>query len=138
MYVGNVLNFTFKTSYDNLFNFLNSIMTHVGHTAFATLQIELYRVVDYDRKWSTKFNSDCMLGTFYISLLRRLLIIINNFQNIWPTAFATTMNWTMQWTIIASSLQISGALYVGKLFYFSFFQCWNTAEKTAKRLLENC
>ena len=55
--------FTFKTSYD-IFNFLNGIRGHVGHTAFATLQIELYRVVDYDSKWSTKFHNDCMLGTF--------------------------------------------------------------------------
>ena len=28
---------------------------------FATLQIELYRVVGYDSKWSTKFHKDCML-----------------------------------------------------------------------------
>ena len=40
---------------------------------FATLQIELYRVVDYDSKWSTKFHKDCMLETFVISLLRRLM-----------------------------------------------------------------
>ena len=46
------------------FNFLNGIRGHVGHTAFATLQIELYRVVHYDSKWSTKFNNDCMLGIF--------------------------------------------------------------------------
>ena len=46
------------------FNFLNSIRAHVGHTAFATLQIELYRVVDYDSKWSTKFHKDCMLEIF--------------------------------------------------------------------------
>ena len=43
------------------FNFQNSIMAHVGHRAFATLQIELYRVVDYDIKWSTKLHIDCML-----------------------------------------------------------------------------
>ena len=41
--------------------FLNSIRAHVGHTTLATLQIELYRVVDYDSKWSTKLYKDCML-----------------------------------------------------------------------------
>ena len=68
-------NFAFKTSYDNLFNFLNCIRAHVRHRAFATLQIELYRVVDYDSKWSTKFHKDCMLEILVISLLRRLMII---------------------------------------------------------------
>ena len=55
--------------------FLESIRAHVGHTAFATLQIEWYRVVDYDRKWSTKFYEYCILEYFLIPLLRRLLII---------------------------------------------------------------
>ena len=27
-------------------------------------QIELYRVVDYDSKWSNKLHNDCMLGIF--------------------------------------------------------------------------
>ena len=36
----------------------------VGHRAFATLQIEVYRIVDHDRKWSTKFHKDCMLELF--------------------------------------------------------------------------
>ena len=54
-------NSTFKTFYDIFFNCLNSIRAHVGHTTLATLQIELYRVVDYDSKWSTKFYKDCML-----------------------------------------------------------------------------
>ena len=63
------------------FNFQNSIRAHVGHRAFATLQIELYRVVEYDSKWSTKFHKDCMLEIFVISLLRRLLIYFFNFQN---------------------------------------------------------
>ena len=85
-------NFTFKTSYDNFFNFQNSNRVHVRHSAFATLQIELYRVVDYDSKWSTKFQKDCMLGIFIISLLRRLLILKSNYQNVWPTAFATVHN----------------------------------------------
>ena len=49
-------------------NFQNSIMAHVGSRAFATLQIELYRVVDYDSKMSTKFYEDCMLELFLISL----------------------------------------------------------------------
>ena len=50
----NFFNFTLKTPYDNFKNFQNSIRDHVRHIAFATLQIELYRVVDYDNKWSTK------------------------------------------------------------------------------------
>ena len=58
------LNLAFKTSYDNFFNFLNSIRAHVGYTTFATLQIELYRMVDYDSKWSTKFHNYCMLDFF--------------------------------------------------------------------------
>ena len=55
------LNFTFKTSYDNYFNCYISIRANVRHRAFATLQIELYRVVDYDSKWSAKFHEDCMV-----------------------------------------------------------------------------
>ena len=47
------------------FNFQDSIRAHVRYRAFATLQIELYRVEDYDRKWSTKFHKDCMLGIFF-------------------------------------------------------------------------
>ena len=39
-------------------------MAHVGHRAFTTIQIELYRVVDYDSKWSTKVYEDCMLEFF--------------------------------------------------------------------------
>ena len=42
--------------------------------AFATLQIELYHVVHYDSKCSTKFHKACMFETFVISLLRRLMI----------------------------------------------------------------
>ena len=42
----------------SFFYFQNSIRAHVRHRAFATLQIELYRVVDYDSKWSTKFYKD--------------------------------------------------------------------------------
>ena len=53
--------FTIKTSFDKFFHFQNSIRAHVGHRAFATIQIELYRVVDYDSKWSTKVYEDCML-----------------------------------------------------------------------------
>ena len=54
-------NITFKTSYDNVFKiFQNSIMANVGHRAFATLQIELHHVVDYDSKWYTKLHKDCM------------------------------------------------------------------------------
>ena len=46
------------------FNFLNSIRAHVRYRAFATLQIELYRVVDSDSKWSTTLHNDCMLEIF--------------------------------------------------------------------------
>ena len=49
----NSFKFHFKTSFDIFFNFQNSIKAHVQHRAFATLQNELYRVVDYDSKWST-------------------------------------------------------------------------------------
>ena len=76
-------NFTFKTSLDNSFNFQNSIRAHVGHTAFATLQIELYRVVDYDSKWSTKFYKDCKFEFFVISLLRRLMIMFLKFSKLY-------------------------------------------------------
>ena len=94
IYVGFFLNFAFKTSYDNLFNFLNCIRAHVRHRAFATLQIEFYRVVDYDSKWSTKFHNYCMLELFLISLSKRLMIIFINFLNsirahVGHTTFAT-------------------------------------------------
>ena len=42
-------------------NFQNSIRARVGHRAFATLQLELYHVVEYDSKWSTKFHENCNL-----------------------------------------------------------------------------
>ena len=58
------------------FNFLNSIRAHVGHRDFATLQIELYRVVEYGSKWSTKYHKYCMLEFFLIVLLRCILIYI--------------------------------------------------------------
>ena len=63
---------TFKTYFDKCSHFQNSIRDHVWHRAFATLQIELYRVEDYDRKWSTKFHKDCMFAILLISLIRRL------------------------------------------------------------------
>ena len=47
-------------------NFQTSIRAHVRHIDFATPQIELYRVVDYDSKWSTKFHKNCMLDIFLI------------------------------------------------------------------------
>ena len=56
--------FHFKTSFDIFFNLQNSIRAHVRHRAFATLQIEWYRVVDYDRKWSTKIYEVCILEFF--------------------------------------------------------------------------
>ena len=54
----------------------------VWQRAFARLQIELYCVVDYDRKWSTKFHNDYMLGFFLILLLRCHLIYIFKIFNI--------------------------------------------------------
>ena len=62
------------------FNFQNSIRAHVWHRVFETLQIKLYRSVEYDSKWSTKIHKDCMLDVFVISLLRRLLIIFIIFK----------------------------------------------------------
>ena len=56
------LNFILKTSYEEKNQ--NSMRAHVWYLAFATLQIKLYRVVDYDSKWSTKFHKDCMLEFF--------------------------------------------------------------------------
>ena len=47
-----------------------------GTEFFATLQIELYCVVDYDSKWSTKFGKGCMLGFKKNSLIRSHLIYI--------------------------------------------------------------
>ena len=62
------INFFFKFSLRRLliyvFNFQNSIRAHVGHRALATVQIDLYRVVDYDSKWSTKMYEDCMWNYF--------------------------------------------------------------------------
>ena len=52
-----------------------SIKAHVQYRTFTTLQIELYHVVHYDSKCSTKFHKDCMFEIFVISLLRRLMII---------------------------------------------------------------
>ena len=59
-------NFTLRRFFIYLFQ--NSIRAHVWYIAFATLQIELYRVVDYDSKWSTKIYEDSMLELFLISL----------------------------------------------------------------------
>ena len=68
--------FTFKTSYDICFYLKKVLGPHVRYRAFATLQIELYHVVHYDSKWSTKFHKDCMFEIFVISLLRRLMTIV--------------------------------------------------------------
>ena len=78
----------------SFFYFQNSIRAHVRHRAFATLKIELYRVVDYDSKWSTKFYKDCIFDFFIISPLGRLMIILFNFQNsirvhVWHRVFET-------------------------------------------------
>ena len=60
------------------FYFLKSIRDHVRYRDFATLQIELYCIEDYDSKWSTKFHKDCMFEILVISLLRRLMIIFKH------------------------------------------------------------
>ena len=61
----NFCNKNLKMYFDIYFlNFLNSIRAHVGHRDFATLQIELYRVVEYGSKWSTKYHKYCMLEFF--------------------------------------------------------------------------
>ena len=49
-------------------NFQTSIRAHVGPRALAPLQMELYRVVDYNSTWSTKIYEDYMLDFFKISL----------------------------------------------------------------------
>ena len=54
--------FIFKTSYEEKNQ--NSMRAHVWYITFAILQIKLYRVVDYDSKWSTKFHKDYMLESF--------------------------------------------------------------------------
>ena len=54
---------------------------HVRHRAFATLQNELYRVVDYDSKWSTKVYEDCMLELFLNFTFKTSFGIFFNFQN---------------------------------------------------------
>ena len=57
-------------------------MANVGHRNFATLQIELYRVVDYDSKWSTKFYKDCMFEFFVIITFKTSYDnVFLNFQN---------------------------------------------------------
>ena len=77
--------------------------------SFYTLQIELYRVVDYDRKWSTKFQNDCMLELFLISLLRRLMIFLILKIVLGPMSDTellqySKLNCTVQQTMIASGL----------------------------------
>ena len=53
-------------------HFKKSIRAHVRYRAFATLQIELYCIVDYDSKWSTKFHKDCMFEIIRIVCLKFL------------------------------------------------------------------
>ena len=65
-------------SFNDFYNF--SIRAHVWLTAFATLQIEKYRVVKYDSKWSTNFHNDCMLEKNFIELFRRLMMIFIIFK----------------------------------------------------------
>ena len=62
---------------------------HIRYRTFATLQIELYRVVHYDSKCSTKFHKDCMFEIFVISLLRRLMIIFKILKKVLGPIFDT-------------------------------------------------
>ena len=68
---------------------LKSIRDHVRYRAFATLQIELYCIMNYDSKWSTKFHKDCIFEIFVISLLRRLMIIFKYLKKILGPMFDT-------------------------------------------------
>ena len=68
-----------------------SIRAHVRYRAFATFQIELYHVVHYDSKCSTKFYKDCMFEIFVISLLRRLMIILKHFLKVLGPMFDTKL-----------------------------------------------
>ena len=77
--------------------FQKSIRAHVRHRAFATLQIELYRVVVYDSKWSTKFHKDCMLEIFYFTFKtsfynKKLIFKMSGPQLLQQSK----VNWTMQ------------------------------------------
>ena len=55
------------------------------HRAFATLQNELYCVVDYDSKWSTKFHKDCMLQILKLSFKTSFDNMFNMFKIVlWP------------------------------------------------------
>ena len=89
-------NFTFKTSYD-IFYFFLSIKAHVRYRAFATLQIELYCIVHYDSKCSTKFLKDYKFEIFVISLLRRLMNILNKIKNVLEPMFVTELLQHSKW-----------------------------------------
>ena len=60
--------FHFKTSFEILIHFKLVLGTMSDTELLQQSKIELYRVVDYDSKWSTKFYEDCMLELFLISL----------------------------------------------------------------------
>ena len=85
-------------------------MANVGHRAFATLQIELYRVVDYDSKWSTKFHKDCMLDNFFFSFKASFDNVFLIFKIVLGPMSGTELlqhsklNCTVWWTMISSGL----------------------------------
>ena len=62
-----------------------------------------------------------MLGNFFFTFKMSFDNIKN--LNVWPTAFATVQHELDPAVNYNSKVvyQFSGALYVGKLFYFSFF-----------------
>ena len=74
-----------------LFYLKKSIRAHVRYRAFATLQIELYCIVDYDRNCYAKFHKDCMFEIFVISLLRRLMIIFKHLKKVLGPMFDTEL-----------------------------------------------
>ena len=80
-----------------IFYFLKSIKAYVRYRAFETLQIELYHVVHYDSKCSTKFHKACMFEIFVISLLRRLMILKKNFFKVLGPMFDTQILQHSKW-----------------------------------------
>ena len=44
-------------------------------------KLNLYRVVDYDSKWSTKFHKDCMFGQLFYFSFNASFANSFNFQN---------------------------------------------------------
>ena len=88
-------------------------MAHVRHRAFQNSK--LYRAVDDDSEWSTKFQKDCMLGIFYFTFLkgdRRLdLFCLTKLLTVWDKCHskASLLRRIMGYSIIV----LSGVCDVG-------------------------